>query len=87
MQSSGRRWPGSSAAARPYLLLLECPKSAVDELGVPASSRARSADELDDSDYEALCRWADPELPHLPVSSYAARLTVDDVRRVANRAR
>lgn len=66
-----------------YVLLLECPKAASEALDLPKRFRSKRAEDLDDADYEALMRWANPGLPRQPVSSYEARLTADDVRRLA----
>lgn len=66
-----------------YLLLNEGPKTLIGSLALPARFSERDADDLDDEDYEALLRWADPDLPEPPVSSYDARLTADDLRRLA----
>jgi hypothetical protein len=66
-----------------YLLLLEAPAAAVELLGLRKGLRTKEADGLDDGDYEALLRWANPDLPDHAVSSYEARLTPDEVRRLA----
>jgi hypothetical protein len=66
-----------------YLLLLEAPAAAVERLGLPKGLRTKEADGLDDSDYEAFLRWANPDLPDHAVSSYEARLTPGEVRRLA----
>lgn len=69
-----------------YVFLLESPDDALRSLGVPEQFTRKRADEPDDHDYEALMRWANPDLPEFPVSSYEARLTADDVRRFAKGA-
>jgi hypothetical protein len=66
-----------------YAFLLESPDDASRSLGVPEQFTPKRADELHDQYYEALMRWANPDLPEFPVSSYEARLTADDVRRFA----
>lgn len=66
-----------------YALLLDVPEVASTSLGVPKTLTRKPAEELDDDDYEAFMRWANPGLPDFPVSSYEARLTADDVRRLA----
>jgi hypothetical protein len=63
-----------------YLLSLESPRAALEELGIPIEFRRR----LNSSDYDALIRWANPDLPEFPISPYEARLTADDVRRLAS---
>jgi len=68
-----------------YLLSLESPSAAFEALGLPAELRERfQSSELEDGDYETLIRWANRDLPEFPVSPYEARLTADDVRRLAS---
>lgn len=62
-----------------YLLSLESPLAALEALGLPADFRRK------DTDYEAIMRWANPDLPEFPVDPYESRLTADDVRRLASR--
>ena len=64
-----------------YLLSDGAPDSVLDLLGVPESMRTS---DLDNLIYDEIVRWADPELPALPIDPYTARLTEDDVREVAS---
>jgi hypothetical protein len=66
-----------------YLLSDGAPDSVLDLLGVLESMRMPDLDKLI---YDEVVRWADPELPALPIDPYTARLTKDDVRQVAARA-
>ena len=68
-----------------YLLLLESPPAALDELCLPMEFRhGLNRSKLNDSGYEALIRWANPDLPKHPISPYESRLTADDIRRLAS---
>jgi hypothetical protein len=66
-----------------YLLLDDTDPSCLDLLGVPQSLRTSDPD---DATYEAIVRWADPELPGLSIDPYTARLTEDDIRQMASSA-
>lgn len=66
-----------------YLLSDGAPYSVLDLLGVPESMRMS---DLANLIYDEVVRWADPELPALPIDPYTARLTEDDVRQAAARA-
>jgi hypothetical protein len=67
-----------------YLLALQAPPAALEALGLPVEfKRSCSSYDLNHSHYEALIRWANPDLPQHPVSPYESRLTAEDVRRLA----
>jgi hypothetical protein len=70
-----------------YSLLLKAPQAAMEALDLPVEFRQRlSSSNLKDNDYEALIRWANPDLPEHPICPYKSRLTADDIRRMASQA-
>lgn len=69
-----------------FALLLEAPDDATRALGVPEQFACKRGDEVDEHDYDALVRWANPGLPQSAVDPYEARLTADDVRDLAKGA-
>ena len=70
-----------------YLLVEECGAVALDAIAVPNRFRQCFPDRLDDKLFEEIFRWSDPELPDLPLSSYDACMTVDDVKKFASTVR
>jgi hypothetical protein len=63
-----------------YFMVCDASATALDILGVPEAMRDVG---LDDEGFDAIMRWADPQLPKYSLSPYEAQLDAIDVEAIS----